>query len=138
LRLKDFRQKLIQSLLTKSRTIALIARKRSISKISQSGLDIPLALYTLVKMPKPTKCIYCKGIRITDWPQKRVVLGDITVQNNRQSANYQTTYRCKECDIYLYKNRGCWSKYHNITWNWLFCVQNRALSLAETLVRDLA
>jgi len=112
---KDFRQKLIQSLLAQGRTEVPRSNKRRISRVEPEADNMPLTLHTFIKMPKRGWCFYCKGGRVTDRPQKRVALGQIAVQNNRQSAMHQSSYGCKECNISLCRERGCWLKYHNNT-----------------------
>jgi len=93
----------------------LIARKRRISLISQKAINIAPELHTLVRLPKRNICVYYKGGRFTDRPQKRIALEEIAVQNNKQSARRLSFYGCKKYDIYLCQKRDCMLKYHNNT-----------------------
>jgi hypothetical protein len=89
-----------------------VCLKRRISRISQGAEEVPKQSHTQVKLSKKGMCVYCKGLRFGDRPKKRVTLAQIASNQGRESSTYQSFYRCKECDIHLCKNRGCFNIFH--------------------------
>ena len=69
-------------------------------------------LHTQVKLSKKGLCVYCKGLRYGDRPKKRVALAQIASNQGRESLTHQSFYGCKECDIHLCRNRGCFDVFH--------------------------
>jgi hypothetical protein len=61
---------------------------------------------------KKRKCVSCGGLRYGDRPRKRVALGHIAENHNRGSSRHESTYGCKQCDVYLCKERGCFDVFH--------------------------
>jgi hypothetical protein len=107
----DFRRQLIGALLAKG-TGSEVCRKRRISIISQDATQEPVSSHTLVKMVKRGLCVNCKGLRFRDRPQKRVALAVIAANSKRDSLRHDTWYGCKQCDVHLCKERGCFDVFH--------------------------
>ena len=108
---QDFRWQLISALVTKSRA-SEICPKRGISHISQGADDLPPKAHEQVKLGKRERCVCCKGLWFTDWPKKRVALAQIASNQGRESTRHESFYGCKQCDVYLCKNRGCFDVFH--------------------------
>jgi hypothetical protein len=73
---------------------------------------VPAQSHELVKMAKRGVCVSCKGLRYRDWPKKRVALSEIAANQSRDSVKHEPFYRCKQCNVHLYKNRGCFNIFH--------------------------
>jgi hypothetical protein len=65
-----------------------------------------------VKIEKRGECVNCKGLRFGDRPKKRVALGEIAANQGRGSSRHESFYRCKQCDVHLCKNKGCFDVFH--------------------------
>lgn len=110
---KDFRNQLIESLLSKAKALDTPARKRSISKVDPERSQILINEHVLVKLPARKRCICCSGMRYGDKPQKRVALSELAHQNKRNSDRKDTSYGCQQCDVPLCKKRGCFEVFHS-------------------------
>jgi hypothetical protein len=108
---QDFRRQLISALIAKSRA-SEVCPKRGISYISQGAGDVPPSTYEQVKLGKRGRCMNCRGLRLTDRPKKRVALARIASNQGRESTRHDTFYGCKQCDVYLCKNRSCFDVFH--------------------------
>jgi hypothetical protein len=115
----SFRQSIIDGLLglaNDARSMpadVLISKKRRISHIDLKALTLPSTQHHQVKIPSRKDCIFCKGFRLGDRPQKRRALSDIAVDQNRQSKRRATSYGCKECGVALCGGkRDCFDIYH--------------------------
>jgi hypothetical protein len=69
-------------------------------------------LYEQVKLGKSRECVNCKGLRFGDRPKKRVALAEIAANYGRESSIYQSIYGCKQCNVHLCRNRGCFDIFH--------------------------
>jgi len=69
-------------------------------------------LHEQVKLGKPRECVCCKGLRFRDQPKKRVALAEIAANQGRESSIHQSIYGYKQCNVYLYRNRGCFDVFH--------------------------
>jgi hypothetical protein len=107
----DFRRQLITALMAKGRE-GDVCPKRRISRISQGADQVPARSHEQVKLGKKGMCVYCKGLRLRDRPKKRVALAQIASNQGRKSSTHQSFYGCKECDVHLCKNRGCFDVFH--------------------------
>jgi hypothetical protein len=110
---QDFRRQLIGALVAKSRA-SEVCPKRRISHISQGAGDVPPREHELVKLGKKGRCVCCQGLRFTDRPKKRVALAQIASNQGRESTRHDSIYGCKQCDIYLCKDRGCFDVFHRL------------------------
>jgi hypothetical protein len=108
---QEFRRQLVSALLAKGRD-SEICPKRRISHISQGAEEVSKELHTQVKLSKKGLCVYCKGLRYGDRPKKRVALAQIASNQGRESLTHQSFYGCKECDVHLCRNRGCFDVFH--------------------------
>jgi hypothetical protein len=54
----------------------------------------------------------CKGLRFRDRPKKRLILGEITANEKRESSRHKSIYRYLQYDVHLCKNRGCFDIFH--------------------------
>jgi hypothetical protein len=72
---------------------------------------VPVGLYKQVKLSKG-KCVCYKGLRYGDRPKKRVALAQIAANQGRESVRKDIYYGCKQCEVHLYKNHGCFSIFH--------------------------
>jgi hypothetical protein len=108
---QDFRRQLVSALLAKGRD-SEICPKRRISQISQGAKQVPVESHELVKLSKIGKCVCCKGLRYGDRPQKRIALAQIAANQGRESYRRDSFYGCKQCDVHLCKNRGCFDVFH--------------------------
>ena len=108
---KDFRRQLVRSLLAMGKR-SEICLKRRISKISQGASEVPLRSHELVKIGKKRECVSCKGLRYRDRPRKRVALSEIAANHGRESSRHDSIYGCKQCDVHLCKERGCFDVFH--------------------------
>jgi hypothetical protein len=108
---QDFRRQLISALIAKSKA-SEVCLKRTISYISQGASDIPPSTHTQVKLSKRGRCMNYRGLRYTDRPKKRVALAQIASNQGRESTRHDTFYGCKQCDVYLCKNRSCFDVFH--------------------------
>jgi hypothetical protein len=102
---------LISALIAKSKA-SEICPKRRISGISQGVDDLPLRAHEQVKLSKRGKCVCCQGLQFTNRPKKRVALAQIISNQGRESTRHDSMYRCKQCDVYLYKIRGYFDIFH--------------------------
>ena len=87
-------------------------KKRRISVINQDATQEPVSSHMLVKMVKRGLCVNCKGLRFRDRPQKRVALAEIAANSRRDSLRHDSWYGCKQCDVHLCKERGCFDVFH--------------------------
>jgi hypothetical protein len=108
---QDFREQLIGALLAKGRD-GKLCRKRRISQISQAADQVPIRSHEQVKLAKRGECVYCRGLRIRDRPKKRVALSEIATNQGRSSSRHESQYGCKQCDVHLCKQRGCFTAFH--------------------------
>jgi hypothetical protein len=106
-----FREQLIDSLLAMG-TGPEVCGKRRISRISQEASHVPIKSHELVKMGKKGRCVSCKGLRFRDRPLKRVALSQIAANQKRDSSRHDSIFGCKQCDVHLCKNRGCFEVFH--------------------------
>ena len=109
---QDFRRQLISSLLTMGRD-SEICPKRRISQISQGADQVPIRAHEQVKLSKIGECVCCKGLRFGDRPRKRVALAQIAANEGRESLRKGSFYGCKQCNVHLCKNRGCFNVFHS-------------------------
>jgi hypothetical protein len=107
----DFRDQLVGALLARGKG-GEVCLKRRISRISQGADDSPKQSHTQVKLSKKGMYVYCKGLRFGDRPRKRVALAQIAANQRRESTTRQSFHGCKECDVHLCKNRGCFDIFH--------------------------
>jgi hypothetical protein len=84
-----------------------------------------------VKIGSRKDCVYCKGLRHKDRPQKRVVLAEIAANKRQESKRTCTSFGCKQCDVAICRNSSCWEIYHSISWNWRLFERKRAILLAD-------
>jgi Transposase IS4 len=110
---QDFRKQLAQSLLTMGNE-AKLCGKRRISHISQDAIRTPVQFHEMVKMGGKRRCFSCKGLRYGDRPLKRVALGKIAVNQGRTSSLHESRWGCKQCDVPLCKERGCFEVFHDL------------------------
>ena len=108
---QDFRRQLVGALLAKGRD-SEVCPKRRIGQISEEATQLPVRLHEQVKLEKPGKCVCCKGLRYGDRPRKRVALAQIATNQRRESSRHQSIYGCKQCDVHLCKDRGCFDVFH--------------------------
>ena len=102
---------MITALIAKGRD-SEICQKRRISRISQEANKVPVQLHEQVKLGKNGRCVCCKGLRYGDRPQKRIALAQIAANQGRESYRRDSFYGCKQCDVHLCKNRGCFDVFH--------------------------
>jgi hypothetical protein len=107
----DFRGQLISVLLAKGRD-GEVCPKRRILRISSRADQVPLESHEQVKLGNRGICVCCRGLRFTDRPKKRVVLAQIALNQGRKSSIHESIYGCKQCDVYLCKERGCFDVFH--------------------------
>jgi hypothetical protein len=108
---QDFRRQLVGALLAMGKD-SDISPKRSISRISQGAIEVPIQSHEAVKMSKRGECVCCKGLRFGDRPKKRVALGEIAANQSRESSRHLSFYGCKQCDVHLCKKRACFEAFH--------------------------
>ena len=108
---QDFRRQLVSALVAKGRD-GEICPKRRISRISQGADQVPRRSHEQVKLSKSGICVCCKGLRFRDRPKKRVALAQIASNQGRESSTHESFYSCKQCDVHLCKNRGCFDVFH--------------------------
>jgi hypothetical protein len=53
-----------------------------------------------------------KGLRYRGRPTKRVVLSEIASNLGRESSKHQSSFRCKQCDVYLYKDNSYFASFY--------------------------
>lgn len=106
-----FTLKLVIAIMAKG-TDGEICRKRRISRISQGADQVPVGSHKQVKLEKLGRCVCCKGLRFKDRPKNRVALAQIAITQGRESSRHDTFYGCKQCDVHLCKNRGCFDVFH--------------------------
>jgi hypothetical protein len=73
---------------------------------------VPIREHELVKLETRRECISYKGLRYGDRPKKRTALAQIAANQGRESSRSRTIYGCKQCDVHLYKEKGCFSVFH--------------------------
>jgi hypothetical protein len=73
---------------------------------------VPMGAHEQVKLSKNGRCVCCKGLRFTDRPKKRVALAQIGANQGRESLTHYTFFGCKQCDVHLCKERGCFGVFH--------------------------
>jgi hypothetical protein len=56
--------------------------------------------------------VSCKGLRFGDRPKKRQALAEIAANHGRESLIHDSIYGCKQCDVNLCKNSGCFDVFH--------------------------
>jgi hypothetical protein len=93
---------------------AKLCGKRRISHISQDVVKTPIQFHEMVKMGGKRRCFSYKGLRYGDWPLKRVALGQITANQGRTSSTHESRWGCKQCDVPLCKERGCFEVFHDL------------------------
>jgi hypothetical protein len=108
---QDFRIQLVSALLAKAQD-SEVCPKRRISQISQGASEVPVRKHEQVKLSKIGKCVYCKGLRYGDRPQKRVALAQIAANQGRESYRRDSFYGYKQCNVHLCKNRGCFDIFY--------------------------
>jgi hypothetical protein len=99
--------------------------------MSQDADNEPVRTHQQVKIGSRKDCVYCKGLRHRDRPQKRVALAEIAANKRRESKRTCTSFGCKQYDVAICKNSSCWEIYHSISWNWRLFERKRAILLAE-------
>jgi hypothetical protein len=107
----DFRMQLVTALVAKGRERE-VCPKRRISRIGQGVGQVPRRSHELVKLRRTGICVYCKGLRFGDRPKKRVALAQIASNEGRESSHHVSIYGCKQCDVSLCKDRGCFDVFH--------------------------
>jgi hypothetical protein len=107
---QDFRRQLIYTLVTKGRSSSEICPKRRILRISQGADRIPVSSHKLVNLSR--RGLYGKGLRFKDRPRKRIALAQIASNQGRESSTHESVYGCKQCDVYLCKDRGCFDVFY--------------------------
>jgi hypothetical protein len=108
---QEFRDQLVGSLLAMG-TEAEPCRKRRIGRISQEASQVSIESHELVKMGKKGRCVSYKGLRFRDRPLKRVALSQIAANQGRDSSRHDSIFGCKQCDVHLCKDRGCFEVFH--------------------------
>jgi hypothetical protein len=108
---QDFRKQIIGGLLAKGRD-GDICPKRRIAHISHEAKHTPVNSYKQVKMASKGWCVSCQGLRYRDRPRKRVALGQIVANKGRESSRHDSIYGCRQCDVHLCKQRGCFDIFH--------------------------
>jgi DDE_Tnp_1-like zinc-ribbon len=108
---QDFRKQLVGALLAMGRA-SDISPKKEISRISQGANQVPVQSHEKANMQKRGKCMCCKGLRLGDWPKKRVTLGDIAANKGRESIKHDSRYKCKQCDVYLCNSTVCFDLFY--------------------------
>jgi hypothetical protein len=73
---------------------------------------VPKRSHEQVKLDKNGQCVYYKGLRLEDRPKKRVALAQIASNQGRESIRHLTFYGCKQCEVHLCRNRGCFDVFH--------------------------
>jgi hypothetical protein len=109
---QDFRRQLVCALVAKGRSSSEICPKRRISRISQGADRIPVSSHKLVNLSRRGICVCCKGLRFKDRPRKRIALAQIASNQGRESSTHESVYGCKQCDVHLCKDRGCFDVFH--------------------------
>jgi hypothetical protein len=109
---QDFRKQLVGALLAMAKGGSEPCKKRRISVINPDATQEPVSSHTPVKMVKKGLCVSCKGLRFRDRPQKRVALVEIAANSKRPSSRHESRYGCKQCDVHLCKERGCFDVFH--------------------------
>jgi hypothetical protein len=109
----DFRNQLIDSLFSMGKEFPL-SKKRRISHISQDYETLPNSYHHKIKNKVRRQCVACKGLRLSDRPQKRLALATIATDNNRPSKRVLTFISCKQCKVFLCSKSLCWARYHEI------------------------
>jgi hypothetical protein len=89
-----------------------ITPKRRIGIISQEANRVPMQSHEGVRMPKRGWCVYYKGLRCSDRPKKRVAMREIAANQSRKSSKHMSQFGCKQCNVYLCKERGCFEAFH--------------------------
>jgi hypothetical protein len=107
----DFRRQLVTALIAKGRE-GEVCPKRRISRISQGADQVPTRLHEQVKLRRRGICVYCKGLRFKDRLKKRVALAQIASNQGRKSSQHVSIYGCKQCDVSLCRDRGCFDSFH--------------------------
>jgi hypothetical protein len=108
---QDFRKQLVGALLAKGRD-GDVCPKRRISHLSQGASQAPVQSHEQVKMARKGICVCCQGLRYGDMPRKRVALGQIAANQGRDSSRHDSIYGCKQCDVHLCRERGCFDVFH--------------------------
>jgi hypothetical protein len=107
----DFKVQLIDVLLHISKNLDQPPKCR-IAYISTQAESRPVSLHQKIKMGNHRNCITYRGLRVSDRPQKRVVLAAIAANNQRESKRTVVRYECKQCDVYLCATGLCWQRFH--------------------------
>jgi len=108
---QDFRHQLIGALIAKSGD-SEVCPKRGISRISGRADQVPVRAHKEVKLARRGQCVSCKGLRFRDRPKKRLPLSQIAANHGRESLRHDSWYGCKQCDVHLCKERGCFAVFH--------------------------
>jgi hypothetical protein len=107
----NFRDQLIGALLARGKA-SNICLNRSISLVSQKATKTVPQLYKRVRMAKRGWCVIYKGLRLRDRPRKRIALAKLASNIGRESTKHQSIYRCKQCNVHLYRSNSCWRRFH--------------------------
>ena len=108
---QDFRKQLVSLLLAMGRD-SEVYKKRRIGIISQEAIQAPEGSHEQVKMAKRGIYINYRGFRFRDRPKKRVALAEIVANKGRESTFHLSCFGYKQCDVNLYRNRGCFDVFH--------------------------
>lgn len=52
------------------------------------------------------------GLRYGDRLRKQVALSQIAANQSRDSSRHDSIYGCKQCDVHLCKERGCFDIFY--------------------------
>jgi hypothetical protein len=103
---QDFRTQLVDALLHMAKD-ARVSPKRRVSHMSTDAETLPAIQHQLVRRQGRKDCVCCKGLRITDRPQKRIALGDIAANQGRESKRKQTNHYYKQYDVAICRKGMC-------------------------------
>lgn len=110
---KDFREQLAEALFYRGQK-GPITPKRRVSKISIDSESLPPKEHVLELRERRQQCVCCAGMRIGDRPPKRVALGQISSNSQRQKRRTDTNQYCIQCDIAICKKYRCWDLFHGL------------------------
>jgi hypothetical protein len=89
----NFRSQLIDLFLFISKDLPRSNKKR-ISYISYYTNDLLISEYQKKHIEKRRQYVICKGLRLSDRPQKRIILGEIVCNKNRPSKTKNVEWAC--------------------------------------------
>ena len=76
---------------------------------------IPKPQHDWCKPGKRGECEQCKTPTFkTGRPKKAYRAPLQEISTNRRLRNPRSSYKCKQCDVWLCRNSGCWSRYHGV------------------------